>query len=331
MYEKEHKALNALACLMSENLTTLGVGDLDSVGSANYGKPETVPGGRVDSLQEVLTYIVDDYHEEPDGAFGRKTSEALERVTGQKSFDRSRDLHLLVDHLANKMVQQVSAPVDAPLAAQPIENSFEPMLVEPPPVHFSQVDPRWAEVKMGVDMPFRRGGCGICCMAMLFGWIRNKWGGSDPVNPKMLDAWMDSNKGYAAGSNMIIWKNMEKFMVRKDAGKFMVHTPVVYQQDGNSAAPLTHEEGMARAQQYLSHRKQPIILRVKYRQTTSKSWFNHFVLACGIREDGEILFLDPRNMIADIEHEQSNTAQTINKGGYDVVGIEQYTIKENLV
>ena len=45
--------------------------------------------------------------------------------------------------------------------------------------------------------------------------------------------------------------------------------------------------------------------------------FNHFVLGYSIKENGEIGFMDPRNMRGgDANDPQNDTAQTVNKGGY---------------
>jgi len=290
-----------------------------------------VPDQCVFDLQEVLAYAAPKMLPEgPDGAFGTNTAAALEHVTGKKDFDPVRDIPLFTA-LLGKMMTDVFE--DARQEREKMRLSgllsgraWQPMYVTPDPEHYNQADPRWAEEKMGVDLPMRRGGCGIACMAMLFQWMWKR-GQKKPADfeltPVTVDRWMDENGGYASGTNLIVWKKMEDFC------RHLLNEKVVYQQDGNKTAPLTHDEGMSRARQYLTQRNQPIILRVQNRQFNGGNWFNHFVLGVGIRDDGELDYLDPRgHWGGDRLDPRTNTGQTQVKGGYNVVGIEQYILRE---
>ena len=332
MYQKEQSAWLALGRLMRSDMDSLALGSLDEVGAKRYGKAANASGQTVFDLQQVLGYIAPNVlPDPPDGAFGANTSHALQHVLKQTTFVALRDLRLLVPLLSKRVLIALEQS-DKPLIGHPDPSgepgplgAFQPMEVDPLPEFFSQVDPRWKEEKMGVDLPFRRGGCGICCMAMLFNWMNLHVGSDEVINPKDVDGWMDSHTGYAPGTNLIIWKNMERFCADVLGGE------VVYQQDGNKNAPLTHDQGMARAREYLTRRPQPIILRVQNRQFNGGNWFNHFVLGWSIKENGEIGIMDPRNMQGgELDNPQNNTAQTINKGGYNVVGIEQFILKELL-
>ena len=331
MYQNEQLAWMALGRLMTYETEPLKVGRLDEVGAKRYNKTANTPGQPVFDLQQVLCYVAPDKMKGgADGAFGHNTAAALQHVTEKQEFVPSRDLLLLTGLISKKVIDVLASPSEpkATDAIKPFDGEILPtMMVTPLPMHFSQGDPRWKDEKMGVDLTFRRGGCGICCMAMLFNWmsLRKSSGDSSVINPVDVDHWMDNNDGYLSGTNLIVWKNMEGFV------RDTLEEEVVYQQDGNRDAPLPHEEGMARARDYLTRRNQPVILRVQNRQFNGGNWFNHFVLGVGIKENGVIAFLDPRNSVGgDLDHPQNDTDQSVNKGGYNVVGVEQYMLKSLL-
>ena len=195
------------------------------------------------------------------------------------------------------------------------------MLIDPVPEHFNQADPRWAERKMGVELKMQRGGCGICAIAMLFNWVSMKFHqGSLAIGPDVLDHWMDENGGYLAGTNQLIWETMPTYM------KSALAEGLFHQAIGDRDHPLTQEIGLEKARELLSQPDPwPIILRVQNKANSYGQWFNHFVLGVGIDEYGEIRFLDPRNSVGgDLTHPQNNTSQTINKGGYNVVALQQF-------
>lgn len=334
MYEREQIAWQALGRLMDSSLPTLQIGHLDAVGEQNYsasGKKANVPGQAVKDLQILLAYATkQDSLGLADGAFGDNTAQLLEKVSGRKSFEPKVGLPLFATLIGKMVVNELEEAVklEQPGRVDLRLGDIVPMVVHPIPRHFCQADPRWAEEHMGPKTTFKKGGCALACMSMLFNWFaRRKNPELNPqaaiLTPLDVDRWMDNNGGYLDGTSLIVWKRMEDYC------RDMVGEEVVYQQDGYRDAPLTHEEGMARAREFLTRRNQPIILRVQNRQFNGGNWFNHFVLGVQVKDNEEIGFLDPRNGVGgDLNHEQNDTAQTVNKGGYNVVGIEQYILRE---
>ena len=159
----------------------LKVGCLDTIGAKRYGKQPNISGQVVYDLQKVLSYIAPGtLPDAPDGAFGKNTEKALHHVLNQTTFIPIRDLGMLAALLSKQVVEVLEKPpashADPSGDPGPQGKHGEavvcpPMEVEPRPEFWSQVDPRWKDEKMGVDLPFRRGGCGIACMAMLFNWM----------------------------------------------------------------------------------------------------------------------------------------------------------------
>ena len=118
---------------------------------------------------------------------------------------------------------------------------------------------------MGADMPFKKGACGICAIRMLFNWItRSDIGQLTPVD---LDEWMDHNGGYLKNSdgtptNILLWGKMIEF------AKEVMQQSLSYKQIGSRDKPLEHEEGLEAVRGHLYDTGWPVILRVKYRETT---------------------------------------------------------------
>lgn len=326
---------SAMANMVNANPIKLKVGDIDEWGAKEYSRDPTIHQWPVKNLQDVLAYLFPDSSiGEPDGMYGANTAAALELAVSTGEYDSMLHLPALIPMLAEKAVVDLTNLERKPGTFGPIavpkekENAgvIRPMLVDPLPIHYNQADPAWAARKMGTDMPFKKGACAICCLSALFDWIHYfDTEQSACINPVKLDDWMDKNEGYytypdGRKTNMLVWGKMVA-AARDLAGVGLIHRPW-----GSKDQPLPHEGGLEMARKMLNEDKWPLILRVKYRQTVSKQWFNHFVLGVGINEYGEVRFLDPRNAIGgDLNEPQNDTGQTVTKGGYNIVAIEQFT------
>ena len=319
MKESTNLAWHCLGNLLSDAAPrTLSMGGLDGKGEQTYSKPKNVAQWFVYDLQMVINEIQPSGPMGlPDGAFGKNTADSLVSVTGSREYQAQRDLPLFVE----KFAAHTLGALQQPQAEKPTLRGAVSALLIPEVEHFNQCDPVWAMRKMGADMPFKKGACGICAIAMLFNWIVGR---DKRLTPVDLDEWMDNNGGYQKNqdgtpTNILLWGKMLEF------AKEVMSKSLSYQQIGSRDKPLEHEEGLEKARDHLYDQGSPIILRVQYRQTTSRQWFNHFVLGIGVNEYGEIRYLDPRNAVGgDLSHPQNDTSQTIIKGGYNIVALERF-------
>lgn len=79
-------------------------------------------------------------------------------------------------------------------------------------LHMSQADPLWAAAKMNVGT-FRRSACLVTCLAMKFSGETGR-----VITPLELDAYLDTHKGYAKGSDVLVWDVAIAFAQSKGLG-----------------------------------------------------------------------------------------------------------------
>lgn len=79
-------------------------------------------------------------------------------------------------------------------------------------LHMSQADPLWASAKMNVGT-FQRSACLVTCLAMKFGGETGR-----VITPLELDAYLDAHRGYAKGSDVLVWDVAIAFAKTKGLG-----------------------------------------------------------------------------------------------------------------
>ena len=162
-----------------------------------------------------------------------------------------------------------SNPPSEDIAAAPPADGIT--FIEPRIGHFSQGKPLWASKVLGRDRTIARSGCAITCVAMI---LRHH--GRD-VDPGSLDAFLDANDGYVGDS--VKWGVAGGCGARGDDA-------VVYGRVSGTAdelRPVIHER---------LETQRPTMVRVDYGSDAGLK-YNHFVLAAGRTEDGNIVMNDP--------------------------------------
>lgn len=312
MNTRQH-AWQALGALIEQAPQTMAPGALDSRGATTYGKRATQEDQNVYALQSALNYIDKQPLNPPDGAFGKNTQRQLDTLLGFKTYQSAEALPILIALVTKKIASELKH------LHQEAPSTHSPLLIEPLPWHYAQADPRWADRALGVGLSMRRAGCAVCCLAMYFNWMGQQQDDHEEITPAVLDEWMDTHGGYAPGTNLLLWSRMPHFAQQR-LNEEITHQPI-----GSKSQPLDHADAVQRAGQIIDQTRRPLLLRVRYRANAYGLWFNHFVLGVGRDEQGQVRFLDPGNAQGgDLNHPQNNTAQTINKGGYDIVAIEHF-------
>jgi len=283
-------------------------GSVDDHGDATYVRlTQNVPDGYVLDLQSDIVSLGFGNGVTLDGAFGDNTQAAV------KKFQRAAGLAPsgVIDQAGRDAIAlwlrhgyTKSNPPETE-DEQPSPALGGRRMISPRVPHFSQGDPRWAARVLGKSSTIARQGCAVTSIAMIL-----RFYGRD-VNPGSLDAFLDSEGGYAG--NSVVWTVAGRCgQGRKGKLKY---------------AQKTASEGKLR--EILNQRVKdnlPTMVRVDY-GVDSDITYNHFVVCVGVTGDGHLIMNDPATSRGDGYANPSNEnviEQTTRKQGYKIVQIDYY-------
>ena len=283
-------------------------GSVDDHGDAAYVRlTQNVPDGYVLEMQNDIASLGFGSGMTTDGAFGDNTLAAVEKFQKAAGLARSgvvdqptRDAITLWLRHGHTKSSPPGTEDEQPAAVQGGNR-----LISPRVPHFSQGDPRWADRILGRSSSIARQGCAISSIAMILHFYGRH------VNPGTLDAFLDSEGGYAG--NSVVWSVAGRCRQgRKDKLKY--------------ASKAGSEEKLRKILAERVKKNLPTMVRVDY-GVDSDITYNHFVLCVGVTGDGDLIMNDPATSRGDGYANPDNEnliGRTTRKQGYRIVKIDYY-------
>lgn len=291
----------------------LRLNSVDDYGDSRYmSLHQNVPDGYVYDLQSDLLKLGFEEVGNPDGAFGRKTGNAVRAFQGLSKIQEAGSVEPgVVDRKTKDEIilwlEHDFSKDNPPTSSQPnspIINGGSRMITPRVP-HFSQGDSRWSDRVLGRDSTIKRKGCAITCIAM----ILRHYGRS--VTPGSLDDFLDRENGYSGDS--VIWGIADR----------------CEEQGGAGLKYKSKEAGEQELNSIISERVSrnlPTMVRVDY-GADHDIRYNHFVLAVGETDDGNFVMNDPATRLGDgyASLTDDNIIQkTSRNNGYRIVKLDWY-------
>jgi GH24 family phage-related lysozyme (muramidase) len=293
---------------LSDSDVVMERGSVDDSGAAAYDYlSQNVPDGYVVALQQDLVALGFGGGLKVDGAFGVNTLHAV------RAFEHAAGL--AADGLVDSSTRQAIAlwlkegyTRETPPGGDDDRVELLPgglRMISPRVPHFSQGDRRWGQRVLGRSSSLSKEGCAITCIAMVL-----RFYGRD-ADPGSLDIFLDANNGYVG--NSVKWGVADNF---KQAGR----QKLAYHRKTGSEAELTET-----LRQRIADNR-PTLARVDY-GIDRGIVYNHFVVAVGVTEDGDIVMNDPATRHGD-GYEYPGPAniiqKTSRKQGYRIVQLDYY-------
>ncbi|WP_321491922.1 glycoside hydrolase family protein [uncultured Desulfobacter sp.] len=294
---------------------TLEPGSVDDIGDSKYVRlSQNAPDGYVAALQNDLRSLGFEEAGEPDGAFGKKTTEAIRSFQETAGISRTGRVDGETRNALSAWLEQGWSK-SSPPGRSGAEAEFLPggiKLISPQIPHFSQGDPRWAQRSLNRGSSIRREGCAICCIAMVLGFYGRN------INPGLLDAYLDANNGYSG--NCVRWDIAGKYGVPGSGPEL--------QYDRMMLTPGKEKELEAFLSQRID-RGLPTMVRVDY-GTDPGLIYNHFVVCIGKTQDGLFVMNDPATHLGNGYQNTTDDniiQKTTRKNGYTMVQLDYYDHK----